>query len=166
MLVACSALSASQLMPRNLELTLRKFEVATGKEVWSAEIPAGLDPRTVEVFDERIVAYFYRRASRTMPWDKGPPNTEVLFFDSKSGEKAPPFDTRDYARTRDDPLRARSSSSWGPVLDPRNEIHLANGWISHGLGRMASDGNRKIHFFQETSTDRMNDDSHRDWIIR
>jgi hypothetical protein len=81
-----------------------------------------------------------------------PEASQVYFYDSNSGREAPPFDTRDFVYTRDDPILTVSRSRYSSMLDERNELNLSNGWRSFGMKRLNWDAVPTVHFFQAESS--------------
>ncbi len=145
---------ATTIIPRDVKLTLRRFDVATGAEVWHSREFTNVRPTHMELFRGRVVVYLrsMKPASGEFSLYSRPEDSRVLFFDSASGKETPPFDTRDFVRTRDDGLLAVSPDGYSSMLDERNELYLSNGWKSYGIKRLDWDGVPTIHFFQAGSS--------------
>lgn len=141
---------ATQVIPRDVKLTLRKVDAGTGKEVWHSAEFTDVRPTNVELFRGRLVTYFryLQPVSREFSSFSHPAQSRVYFFDSETGKEVPAFDTRDFVRTRDDNLLAASRHAYSSMLDERNELYLSNGWKSYGMKRLSWDGVRTVHFFQ------------------
>jgi outer membrane protein assembly factor BamB len=137
--------------PRDVIVTLRKIDAASGREVWSYVLPRSQRPARCELYDGRVVVYLL---SVTPPPDYvddnnfSPREREVLFLDAKTGQAARAFDPRHFVYPSDDFLHAQSSQPVS-VYDERSEIMLANKWRSHGLGRLPwwNDGSNRVYFF-------------------
>lgn len=148
-LPASTALGTT-IIPRDVKLTLRKVDAATGKEIWHSPEFTDVRPTHLELFRGRLVTYFryLQPVSREFSSFSHPGQSRVYFFDSETGKEVPAFDTRDFVRTRDDNLLTASRHAYSSMSDERNELYLSNGWKSYGMKRLSWDGVRTIHFFQ------------------
>jgi len=137
---ACLVAHAS-MVPPDVQVTLERINPSDWKTVWSVSFDRRLRPYQCEVYTNGIVSYLYslkRKGTR-----------DVFFLDTKSGRKIPPFDTRDFIWSEDDPLVARSGSS-GSVEEGRSEFSLPNGWRSRGVAGLGwrNAGSNNVYFFK------------------
>jgi outer membrane protein assembly factor BamB len=139
-LTAC-LVARAEMIPPDVQVSLERIDPLNGKTVWSSSFDRKLRPYRCEVYTNGVVTFFYSLKKRG--------TRDVFFFDTKSGQKISPFDTRDFIWPEEDPLIARSGSQ-GSVNEERSEISLPNGWRSRGIAGLSwrNSGSNTVYFFQ------------------